>query len=94
MMNTFYEYILGIAAMAVLCVLLEAMVPEGGLKRTVQFCVGIIFVCCLAAPIVAGVNLQAAEKAFSFSLHIEQPSQIGPTTHEELLRGYYGDALE
>lgn len=90
-MDALYSFALRIAVMSVLCVLAESLIPQGRLKKTVQLCVGVLFVLAIASPIAGCVQQDIPE--FSIMAEDMQSGVMELPTYEELLRGYYGDSV-
>ncbi len=86
MLSSLYSVTMVTAAMAVLCALMETMIPQGKLKSTVLLALGIVFLLALASPL-AGLLQEPptlAAGAMQDASALEQQ-----TTYEDLLRGYY-----
>ena len=87
MLSSLYSVTMFTAAMAVLCALVETMIPQGKLKSTVLLAIGVVFLLALAAPIESLVRTQAPGWETE-GTQIAQQTQP-PATYEGLLRGYY-----
>lgn len=86
MLSSLYSVTMFTAAMAVLCALMETMIPQGKLKSTVLLALGIVFLLALASPL-AGLLQEPptlAASAMQDASGLEQQ-----TTYEDLLRNYY-----
>ena len=86
MLSSLYSVTMFTAAMAVLCALMETMIPQGKLKSTVLLALGIVFLLAIASPL-AGLLQEPpalAAGAMQDASGLEQQ-----TTYEDLLRGYY-----
>lgn len=86
MLSSLYSVTMFTAAMAVLCALMETMIPQGKLKSTVLLALGIVFLLALASPL-AGLLQEPptlATGAMQDASGLEQQ-----TTYEDLLRSYY-----
>jgi|GEM_PF-6763491 len=89
MEQALYRLTMLIAGMAVITTLFEALIPQGRLRNTVLFAVGLVFLLAVAEPLL---GLFSAEP---LSLPASAPIEAAPAetpTHEELLRGYYEQA--
>jgi ammonia channel protein AmtB len=87
MLSSLYSVTMVTAAMAVLCALMETMIPQGKLKSTVLLALGIVFLLALASPL-AGLLQEPptlAAGAMQDTFALEQQT----THYEDLLRGYY-----
>ena len=93
-MQTFlYQITLLIAGMAVVTTLLEVLIPQGKLKKTVLFAVGLVFLLSVAAPITRLATSTPSAELFQ----MEELPQITPKpgpSYDELLRKYYEQSLE
>ncbi len=92
MLNELYSTTKMVASMAVLCVLLEALIPQGKLKNSVLLAVGIIFLLSIAQSLTQLVNMDIPT-----ALMQEDPSPYGfagekPPTHNELIEHYFEQA--
>lgn len=90
MLDSLYSVTMLTAAMAVLCALLECMIPQGKLKSTVLLAIGVIFLLSIAAPI-AGL-LQEDLPSVAVDTQTDSNMQAELPTHEELLRSYYEES--
>lgn len=86
MLSSLYSVTMFTAAMAVLCALMETMIPQGKLKSTVLLALGIIFLLALASPL-AGLLQEPPTLAASA---VQNNSSIDQdTTYDDLVRSYY-----
>ncbi len=93
-MQTFlYEITLLIAGMAVVITLLEVLVPQGKLKKTVLFTVGLVFLLSVSTPIVQLVTSESSAKLFQME-ELPQFTPVPGPSYEDLLRKYYEQSLE
>ena len=94
-MDALYSVAMLIAAMAVLCALLEGLLPEGKLKKIVLFAIGLIFLIAVASSVI-GILQNGSSPFQDVQLQGDTIDSQGIGTarsHEELLRGYYDDIL-
>ncbi|MDL2258536.1 hypothetical protein LJC42_05225 [Eubacteriales bacterium OttesenSCG-928-K08] len=95
MLEVLYSFAMHIAAMAVLCVLAEFLIPRGKIKSTVQLCVGIIFVLSIAGYLTGSMQGEAWLFDADVSKQMEQlPPASEAFNHEELIKDYYRKSLE
>lgn len=92
-MNFLYEITLLIAGMAVVTTLLEVLIPQGKLKKTVMFAVGLVFLLSIAAPLTKIVTSAPSAELFQGGELAQITPMPGPS-YEELLRKYYEKSLE
>ncbi len=93
-MQTFlYQITLLIAGMAVVITLLEVLVPQGKLKKTVLFALGLVFLLSVSAPIVRLVTSAPSAELFQME-ELPQFTPVPGPSYEELLRKYYEQSLE
>lgn len=91
MLNEFYFATKMVAAMAVLCVLLEALIPKGKLKNTVLLAVGVIFLLSIAQSLAQLVNLEIPASSMQADQSPGFNMERMPT-HNELLERYFEQA--
>lgn len=92
-MNFLYEITLLIAGMAVVTTLLEVLIPQGKLKKTVMFAVGLVFLLSIAAPLTKIVTSVPSAELFQVG-ELPQITPMPVPSYEELLRKYYEKSLE
>lgn len=85
-MSSLYSVTMFTAAMAVLCALMETMIPQGKLKSTVLLALGIVFLLALASPLAGLLQEPPVLSAGAVQNSTDWRQQ---TTYEDLLRGYY-----
>ena len=93
MQDFLYQITLLIAGMAVVITLLEVIVPEGKLKKTVLFTVGLVFLLSVSAPIVQLVTSAPSTELFQME-KLPQFTPVPGPSYEDLLRKYYQQSLE
>ncbi len=93
MQTSLYQITLLIAGVAVVTTLLEVLIPQGKLKKTVMFAVGLVFLLSIAAPIARLVTSAPSLRLFQSEEAPKSTTDPG-TTYEELLRKYYEQSLE
>ncbi len=93
MQTILYQITLLIAGMAVVTTLLEVLIPQGKLKKTVLFTVGLVFLLSIAAPITRLVTSSPSNELFQMEEMPQSTAVPGPS-YEELLRKYYEKSLE
>jgi len=85
-MDGLYSFASTVAAMAVICTLMEFCMPGGKLKGSVRMAAGLLFVLAIAQPIVR----LASEGAAAFpTAHAGKSTRQTPVDHEEWLRTLY-----
>lgn len=52
-MERLLNTVITVAAMAIFCMLIEYLLPEGRLKKTVSVVIGVVFVISLAVPVIS-----------------------------------------
>ncbi|HWR23037.1 MAG TPA: stage III sporulation protein AF [Feifaniaceae bacterium] len=93
MQGFLYQITLLIAGMAVVVTLLEVLIPQGKLKKTVLFAIGLVFLLSVSAPIVRLVTSGPSGELFQMEELPELTPVPGPS-YEDLLRKYYEQSLE
>ena len=91
MLSSLYSVTMFTAAMAVLCALLETMIPQGRLKSTVLLAIGIVFLLALAAPISDLIRQEPVSLETGIKQDVQGTKQS--PTYEGLLKGYYEDSV-
>lgn len=89
-MNSFYSYIMLVAALAIFCALLEGVIPEGKLKSTVLFVIGLLFLIGILSPLFELLNsaqIASGEVLQEDNIHDQQ--QLDKPSYIDLLEEYY-----
>lgn len=85
-MDGLYGFASTVAAMAVICTLMEFCMPSGKLKGSVRMAAGLLFVLAVAQPIV---RLAAEGAAALPAAYAVEPTRRTTVDHEEWLRDLY-----
>ena len=94
MQNALYQITLLIAGTAVVTTLLEVLIPQGKLKKTVLFAIGLVFLLSIAAPIGGLVNSASTLELFTENNGAHSSVPQATPNYEELLRKYYEQGIE
>jgi len=89
-MQELYRITMMVAAMAVVCALLEFCMTEGPLKKSVILAIGMVFVLIIAGPII---NLCKGEVNFELPVQQTMPFEQN-ITHQQLLYDLYTEQME
>ena len=93
-MNTLYSFAIHVASMAVVCILIEGLVPRGVLQPTVKLCIGILFILSIAVPMVELIGGAESYDWEGLTGFQAQSAATIAETYENLLKGYYKAYLE
>ncbi len=94
MQNALYQITLLIAGTAVVTTLLEVLIPQGKLKKTVLFAIGLVFLLSIAAPIGGLVHSASALELFEKNSQAHSSVPQATPGYEDLLRKYYEQGIE
>lgn len=89
-MNSFYSYIMLVAALAIFCALLEGVMPEGKLKATVLFAIGLLFLIGILSPLFELLHSSQIVSGEIFGEDsINNQQQLDKPSYIDLLEEYY-----
>ncbi|MDD3919782.1 MAG: stage III sporulation protein AF [Eubacteriales bacterium] len=80
------EFVTTVAAAAVLCTILELLVPKSGLKNTVRFAIGLLF---MALMLTAVETLLRQGEAFTLSWKQTPPQEWAEQSQEQMIADLY-----
>jgi len=87
-MQFFFDMVKTLAASAVLCMVAEFLLPEGNMKKSAMIGIGLLFVLCMALPVmrlVTGGDVRADAARWE-DFDLEPQASL---THEEWLEKLY-----